>query len=561
MSPPIGEPQMAAPGETTRATRLPAPGVPSVLWVALSLSIGWGIRGNFGHEYGAMIPGALASLAAALLSGRDDWHRRAVFFAFFGALGWSFGGSISYMQVIAYTHSGHSGSVLYGFACLFVIGFLWAAMGGAGAALPAFLSREKLTEFFVPITAVFIGWTLQDIAVATWFAMDPDFRHQSPLYWYDTDWLAALVAIVAVLLLALVRRRLDSASSLILHMAIGWWVGFLLLVDLLGWRMTPPRGDNWAGCLGMVAGLWVYFQRNGLPGLTFASLITGLIGGFGFATADALKLIGISSGWQTNWHSLLEQSYGFINGIGLAVALFWVARRAPTTSEEPRVRTWAEPYAAAFVLLVITYVNLVKNPEVWVKAKAMPAVLYGLSAEAWFNLAYLALTGVFIALLVVHRRRPLPLLSASWLALGQLLYLALLWVMVIGNFERALVSFVPMRLVTEGLIFLNAALCTIGIFLSAPFPVGTRSTASLENPEQGNETSWKTSPSENPWSPLLPKTVIIGLLAASLSILADWAIVRAIYGERPAGHAGKHIRFGPNATATKQKPPPGTPHP
>ena len=64
---------------------LPNPGLLCVLWVGLSLSIGWGIRGNFGHEYGSMIPGALASLAAALLSGRSDWHRRAVFFAFFGA--------------------------------------------------------------------------------------------------------------------------------------------------------------------------------------------------------------------------------------------------------------------------------------------------------------------------------------------------------------------------------------------------------------------------------------------------------------------------------------------
>jgi len=74
---------------------------------AFSLSIGWGIRGNFGHEYGAMIPGALAAMAAVLLSGREDWYRRIAYFAFFGALGWSFGGSISYMQVIAYTHSGH----------------------------------------------------------------------------------------------------------------------------------------------------------------------------------------------------------------------------------------------------------------------------------------------------------------------------------------------------------------------------------------------------------------------------------------------------------------------
>src|SRR6185436_14348412 len=127
---------------TPASNRASKPGLLSILWVGLSLSIGWGIRGNFGHEYGAMIPGALASLAAALLSGREDWQRRGAFFAFFGALGWSFGGTMSYMQVIAYTHSGHSGSVLYGFACLFVIGFLWAAIGGAGTALPAVLDRD-----------------------------------------------------------------------------------------------------------------------------------------------------------------------------------------------------------------------------------------------------------------------------------------------------------------------------------------------------------------------------------------------------------------------------------
>src|SRR5437870_8134596 len=163
------------------------PGLLCGLLVGLSLSIGWGIRGNFGHECGAMIPGALASLAAILLSGRSDWHERAVYFAFFGALGWSFGGSISYMQVIAYTHSGHSGSVLYGFACLFAIGFLWAAMGGAGTALPALLDRDRLTEFFIPLTAVFIAWCLQDFAEDRLVAVNPDFRHESPLYWNDTD--------------------------------------------------------------------------------------------------------------------------------------------------------------------------------------------------------------------------------------------------------------------------------------------------------------------------------------------------------------------------------------
>src|SRR5271156_452980 len=123
---------------------------------ALSLWLGWGIRGNFGHEYGAMIPGALAAMAAVLFSGRHDWHRRIVYFAMFGALGWSFGGSISYMQVVGYTHSGHSPSVLYGFACLFVIGFLWAALGGAGTALPALVDRSFLEDLVVTTAVVFL---------------------------------------------------------------------------------------------------------------------------------------------------------------------------------------------------------------------------------------------------------------------------------------------------------------------------------------------------------------------------------------------------------------------
>ena len=72
---------------------------------AFSLSIGWGIRGNFGHEYGAMIPGALAAMAAVLLSGREDWYRRIAYFAFFGALGWSFGGSIAWADACVFTAS------------------------------------------------------------------------------------------------------------------------------------------------------------------------------------------------------------------------------------------------------------------------------------------------------------------------------------------------------------------------------------------------------------------------------------------------------------------------
>jgi hypothetical protein len=42
---------------------------------ALSQSLGWEIRGNFGHEYGAMMPGALAALSVCLMSGWAAIHQ------------------------------------------------------------------------------------------------------------------------------------------------------------------------------------------------------------------------------------------------------------------------------------------------------------------------------------------------------------------------------------------------------------------------------------------------------------------------------------------------------
>ena len=107
-----------------------------VLLTGLSMSVGWGVRGQFGHEYGAALAGALGGMAVALLSGRDDWRRRVGHFAVFGAMGWAFGGSMSYMKVVAFAHSPDSATVLYGYANLFVLGFVWAAPGGPGSRCP-----------------------------------------------------------------------------------------------------------------------------------------------------------------------------------------------------------------------------------------------------------------------------------------------------------------------------------------------------------------------------------------------------------------------------------------
>jgi len=99
--------------------------------------------------------------------------------------------------------------------------------------------------------------------------------------------------------------------------------------------------------------------------------------------------------------------------------------------------------------------------------------------------------------------------------------------------------------VTEGVIFLNAVICTLILLLSER--------------EGGEELTDRNPPGD--FSALIKKTVFAGVIAMAASVAADWGIVRAIYGDTFAGFAGKHIRFGPDATATTEKPKEGQPHP
>ena len=105
--------------------------------------------------------------------------------------------------------------------------------------------------------------------------------------------------------------------------------------------------------------------------------------------------------------------------------------------------------------------------------------------------------------------------------------------MVIGNFERALVGFKDQRLVTENVIHLNALICVVILLTADRAPVpGTL--VRLREPAPAR------------WGRL----VAMGVGTAFIAVLADWAIVRGLYGDRFAGHAGLSIRFGPNATTS-----------
>ncbi len=703
----------------------------SIFLVAISLSIGWGIRGNFGHEYGAMIGGVLAAIAAILLSGREDWRTRIPYVAMFGGLGWAFGGSISYMQVISYTHSGHPPTVLYGFAGTFLIGFLWASMGGAGVALPLVANRDFLTRLFTPILWVFAFWVLWSApdwglearidATATGYN-DTEMRQESPLYWFDADWHKAFAAIVALCAYDLWNRyatarpatylsafflpfrmagalslfagigaglgwlfqntfdlignlwartsipqpvtwssfsrsvadpslfdidranltqlqtvvvekyngdqdafladtftnwpqffsdmpqhlgwmlgllagiaiyfycfgKFRNGSALLMYMAVGWFAGFILFPVILGWRMTPPRSDDWAGILGVFTATIIYMFRNGLVPVAYASIISGFVGGIGFSGAVLLKLLMVWPGnpklaenetivgmWQrfglghsamreqlaergltdanvtaspevivnawahyqsANWHSFYEQSYGFINGIAVAVVVALLATRIRRVDNEPRIRKWTEIAAVAFPLLLLLWLNIRKNVAEWIGRKAVPDHMrmpwfesIDLSTWTWFNLMWLSLCFAFLAIAFVHSRRSIAVIPKSWLGRGQLLFLVFMWAIVIANFERALVGFGENRLITEAVIFVNAAIATVLILIL---------------PREGD---YATRVPRLTVTIRYARATILCALAAAAIIYGEYRIVSYLYQDTYAGHAGKQFRFGPDA--------------
>jgi hypothetical protein len=667
--------------------------ISSIFLIALSLSIGWGIRGNFGHESGAWIPGALAAMAVAMLSGRQDWRERVHYFALFGGLGLGFGGSISYMYAMSFASSGHLPTMWYGYMLIFYEGALWCGLGGAGLALAASVSRERLTALFVPMCFVIGALILHKVfeaPIAAWLspaaadALDSTwYRQKSPLYWFDADWFPALMALIGVCLFDLWDRRKDAGfgaslvallvflaagaasgallqlglratgyearvadalvvpladpavvnpetgipfgeeisaetgepfgtgnfltnwpqffadypqhlgwgiglflgwvayflvygkwrrdSGLFLWMALGWILAFLLmpvlgslfLMDYGGFRLMPPRSDDWAGITGVFIAVIIYSLRKGWGPVACGASVSALIGGILFATMQLIRSLLIVPGhpWRTpggtppewahyqsaNWHSVLEQSQGFGLGIAFAItgALLWP--RITPHAGEPRVRRWTEAFAVAFVLLFMTYANIYKNVREWtggqtkVVPEQMKPPLIGdflparaldlFSALTWFNLAWLAVSTAMILLMIVHLRgRRVDMLPDSWLGRGQLMYVLLLWVMVIGNFERALPNFHENRLITEWVIMVNASLAT--------FLLGYLPTSPVFVPV--------TEPRR--YGPLLRRTWAIGLAAAIVLMTLYTGIVRGVYGETTVfAPEHSHKRFGPEA--------------
>jgi hypothetical protein len=324
------------------------------------MSVGWGFRGDYGHEAGAMVPGALLALAVCLAAGREDWWRNASMLALLGALGWAFGGQMSYGLIVGYTAHSSLPDVLYGYGCLFVVGALWGGVGAGVLALGVTRPRAELEAFAGPLVAVYSVLTLLNLSGATeWLSARWSL--------YDTDWVAATAALLVAGLYAWLRPPARAACGLVALLALGWWLGFGLLTGLLRLRMTPPRSDNWAGCLGLWLALVAYLVRTRNRAALLLSLYGLLAGGIGFAVGDFLNMAGRAQwgliGRSETLRALdswkwMEQLFGFVMGFGVGLGF---ARLACLRPVEDQARGPLRYVALWFLLIAMQWENLHRN--------------------------------------------------------------------------------------------------------------------------------------------------------------------------------------------------------
>jgi hypothetical protein len=403
----------------------------------LAMSVGWGFRGDYGHEAGAMVPGALLGLAICLSSGRPDWWSRSIIMAFCGAVGWAFGGQMSYAQIVGYTASSSLADVAYGYGCLFVIGGLWAGTGSAILALSVTQSRSYLESFTGPLIALWLVWFAMDFSGLT------DWLVKS---WYlnDTDWFAALSALLVAGVYAAIFPRSRPACFFIMLLAAGWWAGYIILTGLLRLHMTPPRSDNWSGCVGLFAAVLFYLIRTKNRATLNVTLIGLLAGGIGFAVGDFFNMLG-----RAQWgpigrfevlHGLdywkwMEQLFGLIMGIGVGLAFLRRLRAKLIPPAEDQNGGYLNTAGLFFLLIIMMWANLHKNVLNWAKGSHIPENLFGIPAEWWFLLVGFLLTSMI--LVAILRRQNLPLAPASDFGRVQLLFLVILWIAIIGAFMQA----------------------------------------------------------------------------------------------------------------------------
>lgn len=425
---------------------------------ALVMAYGWGYRGVTGSERGAMAAGAMLGLALCLGSTREDWRRRGAVAGLFGAIGWCWGGSFSYMEQTFYTVSDSMPDVLFGYSALFLLGGLWAGIGGAVLGLAFTLPRSKLERF----TWVFLGIAAALLAnflcFYCWPALAEGIESISRIFPNSGgNWYTSLVVILVGGSWSLVRSRERKEALLFVACAMGWLIGYGLLTWLPGrilpfpgTSLGPPyRLETWSGIVGVLVVLMIWLAREKNRAALMLSCYGILGGGLAFSVAVFVRHA-VRVGWgifaamkgQMQW-KIAEESFGLFMGLAIALGVVRLARGglAPAQEDAPS-RTRLDVTAGLVMLVGILWLNLRRTPIAWIERyEIFPREpVGGLMPWIWFTMGGVMLAALVIYALYLYSKDRFPLTPSSAYAKGGLLLLVLMWVTAMSSLAQSIVG-------------------------------------------------------------------------------------------------------------------------
>jgi hypothetical protein len=294
-----------------------------VLLAAAAGGMGWGIRGQYGHETGAMIAGLLVSLVLALIFCPAAPAAAVVRAVAWGTVAIGFGGSMTYGQTVGLTHDaelvGHWDALRWGMLGLAIKGALWIGFAGVflgmGLGGVPYRSRELLLVMLGLLGLSALGiWLLNE-------PFEPANRLLPRIYFSD-DW------------------RWEPGATL------------------------KPRREVWGGLLFALAGLLAYTQFVRRDPLAARLGLWGLLGGaLGFPLGQSLQAwhawnrddfrTGLWAGLEPhlNWWNIMETTFGLVLGATLGLGL-WTLRGRIAVERAP-VRPPSLPVPLEIALLAV----------------------------------------------------------------------------------------------------------------------------------------------------------------------------------------------------------------
>ncbi|GMW01387.1 MAG: hypothetical protein AMXMBFR84_25240 [Candidatus Hydrogenedentota bacterium] len=510
------------------------------LMSGIGMAFGWQYRGVVGHESGGMVAGAILGMVLCLGSGRPDWHRRSMVAALFGAVGFAWGGSLTFMEYTLYVSSYSFPTVLFGYAGIFFIGVLWCGLGCGTIGIALTLPRtrlESLARAFATVCAFYFAAYLA-------FAFRPDWQAAYAVYtqehWHDGEWLAALLGLIASGVHWIARPKDRAAAGFLFLSAVAWWTGYLVLTKFGGLALVPPyRSESWGGVLGMYAALLIYLHRDKNRAALAMSAYGAVIGGLAYATAMLLRHpIHVSWGPFAGTGEFFrgktfEMSFGFLFGMGIAMVVTGMLRRGLKPAEEDCERRPLDVFSAFSVLVVLSWINLKNAPIAWIhRYKVAPQEpVLGVMPWVWYLVGGLLIAGVAVHALYLYYRDELPVVPSSAYGKGALALILLLWVNWISAFvTRFTDAKSDQRLVINFLFVFFIS--TVTWLLLVHYSRARRARVSTGS----------TPYTDSQWR--LGKAFLVLCLASPAVVFASTGLSMAM---QTGPHPMSRLRFGPNA--------------